>query len=349
MECQLVQMLHGIQALPQQCIQAVEAKQWAWVINIVLVAIGTVAVVIVLGVIAAYTHHPVIASASPLFCVTICLGAIMLLLSNITSGTLPVSSSSCWSTAWLTTLGFSLMFGALFFKTWRVTQVFSMTSTSKHIISNVDLAVRLAAFMLFNVALLAVWMVIQGTTSPARKVFQAPQQCPSASLTFTLLPYVDQCDYHPAGLYAIGLVMAAVIAWGTMLAYRTRNVPLLLFNESKHIAICMYTVAIVSALAVPTLVAMVGNPTVSLLIRTTATFLLVLACVGSLFIPKFLIMSAYTIAEIKAMDGSTNNQQTRPPSVLGDHKPASTQMRTGAQGNFSSAIRGAASTTGSTA
>lgn len=145
------------------------------------------------------------------------------------------------------------------------------------------------------------------------------------------------------------------------------QVPLLLFNESKHIgnrvvrlvtswiterlaiAICMYTVAIVSALAVPTLVAMVGNPTVSLLIRTTATFLLVLACVGSLFIPKFLIMSAYTIAEIKAMDGSTNNQQTRPPSVLGDHKPASTQMRTGAQGNFSSAIRGAASTTGSTA
>ena len=112
-----------------------------------------------------YRKHPVIKAATPNFCLLVASGGLLMLLS-VYNTALYVTSPMCAAQYWLLTLGFSLMFTALFAKTFRVWRIFSSGSKLKQIrITNTDLLFQLGAVLSFDLVLNTVWSVVSPMTA----------------------------------------------------------------------------------------------------------------------------------------------------------------------------------------
>ncbi|CEP02491.1 hypothetical protein PBRA_009075 [Plasmodiophora brassicae] len=109
-ECQLVLLLHDRSLLPDRCLNELLTAPWAFA---TAYSVTGLAMVVALALIPAFIYNkdnPVIRSASPIFCITICIGAVVFLASNVTATLKPnLFPSGCWATVWLTCIGFITM------------------------------------------------------------------------------------------------------------------------------------------------------------------------------------------------------------------------------------------------
>jgi len=246
--------------------------------------------------------RPVMKSASPYFCYLICIGGFLLLLSNI-SASLDIVEypGTCWTTTWLTACGFTLMMASLFIKQWRVSKIFALNdegSISVVKISNKDVAGRIGLVMLANVTVLTAWMLLQGKSAVARRDWRELASAPIEGAE-EVHEYVMACSLHPAGLYVLIPANVVMVLWGTLLAFRSRNIIMLMFNESRYMAMCTYNFALTSIMGGPVLLLSTYNPTTSLIVRTTGTFILVMAMVVTLFGFKVYLIQTRSISEIQ--------------------------------------------------
>ena len=104
-----------------------------------------------------YRAHPVMKASTPLFCVLMALGGLLMQSSVFATG-LYVTTACCQAQVWLLTVGFSMLFGALFMKTYRVWRIFNAgKKLMKVAITNRQLLGALAALLSFDVILNIVW------------------------------------------------------------------------------------------------------------------------------------------------------------------------------------------------
>ena len=101
--------------------------------------------------------HPVMKASTPLFCVLMALGGLLMQSSVYATG-LYVTTVCCQAQVWLLTVGFSMLFGALFMKTYRVWRIFNAgKKLMKVAITNRQLLFALAMLLSFDVILNIVW------------------------------------------------------------------------------------------------------------------------------------------------------------------------------------------------
>ena len=104
-----------------------------------------------------YRSHPVMKASTPLFCVLMALGGLLMQSSVYATG-LYVTTACCQAQVWLLTVGFSMLFGALFMKTYRVWRIFNAgKKLMKVAITNRQLLIALALLLSFDVILNIVW------------------------------------------------------------------------------------------------------------------------------------------------------------------------------------------------
>ena len=104
-----------------------------------------------------YRAHPVMKASTPLFCVLMALGGLLMQSSVFATG-LYVTTVCCQAQVWLLTVGFSMLFGALFMKTYRVWRIFNAgKKLMKVAITNRQLLIALAWLLSFDVILNIVW------------------------------------------------------------------------------------------------------------------------------------------------------------------------------------------------
>uniref|UniRef100_A0A1I8I453 G_PROTEIN_RECEP_F3_4 domain-containing protein n=1 Tax=Macrostomum lignano TaxID=282301 RepID=A0A1I8I453_9PLAT len=116
----------------------------------------------------------------------------------------------CAARAWTLCTGFTLSFGAMFSKTWRVHCIFTNISMSKKIIKDYQLLVIVLLLLLIDIAILTVWTAFDPMTSKKH-------------------------------LFSIELI-------GCFFAWETRNVSVPALNDSKYIGLSVYN-ALVMCLA----------------------------------------------------------------------------------------------------
>ncbi|CAG2254551.1 GABBR [Mytilus edulis] len=220
----------------------------------VLASIGIIIAVVFLVINIIFRHHRYIKMSSPNMNNIIIIGcmvsyaSVYLLGSEGGSMKRIHSSSLCVIRSWFLAVGFSLSFGAMFTKTWRVHAIFTNIKLNKKIIHDYKLFCMVFTLVLLDAIILTTWQIMD----------------PLYKDTRNLSSYV----------------------FGCFLAWDTRHVTISALNDSKYIGMSVYNVVMMclSGAAISFVINDKPNPEfiiISLLIIFCTTITLCLV-----FVPK---------------------------------------------------------------
>ncbi|KAK2152979.1 hypothetical protein LSH36_312g01017 [Paralvinella palmiformis] len=176
-----------------------------------------------------YRDVKVLKAASPMLLRTILLGATLLYAPMIVQY-FDATDITCCMRTWFREIGFSISYGALLLKTWRISVVFRVRSAQRIKISDTDLIKRLVLIVLLFAAYLSVRMVVgrphivKGTHSTGLHTFQCSW---------------DVWDYCAA------IAELCLLLWGIRLCIVVRKAPSE-FNESRFISWAIYNETLLS-------------------------------------------------------------------------------------------------------
>ncbi|XP_044758151.1 probable G-protein coupled receptor 158 [Coccinella septempunctata] len=170
-----------------------------------------------------YGNVKVVRAASPVLLRVITLGAFFIYCTIIVMYPRP-SVYTCTARVWLREIGFSLTYGALMLKTWRISVIFRVRSAKAVKITDMNLLKRLGVI----VAVFTVFLVIRTLVAPPIVIVGRTADDLKAYLCRT-----DWWDHSFSTMEVIFLV------WGIRLCIVVRKAPSE-FNESKFISMAIY-------------------------------------------------------------------------------------------------------------
>ena len=260
-----------------------------------------------------YRALPVFRSASVPFLVMILFGLAMAFLS-IQYWVAPATARDCAAFNWLLNLGFSLSFGPLFAKVWRVWRIFGRQALRVVKINNWMLASMVAVLLAFDTIVLSVWQASHASWT-AVTIYQVSSDQLSLISYTQCAPRSDGSD--TAYLALIGISKLLLLLFGAVMGLATRNVAQT-FNESKQIAYALYstcfTLAVVLAITIG--LTLLGDALIAIVaLGLWWVFLSVLCC---LFIPKLVELRDKLKADYSvnhSVTGNTVDQQHKTQSL----------------------------------
>ncbi len=181
------------------------------------------------------TDHEVIKASSPLFCHVILGGGDI---SYIMAGLSTLSlNASCSVVPSLIAISFSLMFGALTAKTYRIHKIFNSEGLRIKTPTNTVLFAFTGVLVAMDLIVISIWM---GTDPPTSAWINDPSNSTTA---------YSGCVMRNTSAWSLALVVpkCAILLFGGWLAYKVRDLNHN-FNEAKFISLALYNVLLLSAL-----------------------------------------------------------------------------------------------------
>jgi ABC-type sugar transport system substrate-binding protein len=250
----------------------------------------------------------IVAAGQPLFLLTILAGVLFLAFAIIPMGFDDETSSdqnaldaACMATPWLITIGFGVIFSALFSKLWRVDRLLSSSMKfSKVKVRAQDVLWPFLAVTMINVALLTSWTIVaplvytrkyHDGTDPWNRHISSYGSCSSSEDTNSL-PFV-------VTLIIINLCALFVANYQ---AFRTRRVKSML-SESKYIAITVASITQAALVGLPVLLLVEDEPRAHYVVQVILIFCVCMAIMGFIFLPKVLALDNV----VETMDARSSN------------------------------------------
>ncbi|ELU10782.1 hypothetical protein CAPTEDRAFT_200216 [Capitella teleta] len=190
----------------------------------------------------------------------------------------------------LLAFGFSLGFGALFAKTWRVFKIFTNKSAKRVVIHDGHLLGLVGGFLAMDVILFVFWFSLDPLA--LEEIKADPQEDPE-NPDYLIVRSLTRCSSKNGGWVQLIFygIKGVVLIFGVFLAWQTRQVSIPALNDSKYIGVAVYNLMILCMTGVPASFVL-GELLVDLL------FGLVAACIFAstsitmcvVFVPKILVM-----------------------------------------------------------
>ncbi|KRY47999.1 Gamma-aminobutyric acid type B receptor subunit 2 [Trichinella britovi] len=219
-----------------------------------LVAICIMLAIALLTVNIYFRNHKFIKMSSPNVNNLIILGSIMTYCSVILLGidTNMVSeldySRMCTAKVWILCFGFTLAFGSMFAKTWRVHSIFNDIHLHKKAIKDYKLFLIVGVLLLIDVLILSTWLIIDPMQMAVK---QLPTEKDERS-NLLIKPTIEYCktDYTVVFQALLYGYKGIFLVLGCFLAWETRNVNVPALNDSKYIGMSVYNVVLVCGVGV---------------------------------------------------------------------------------------------------
>ncbi|XP_050409658.2 gamma-aminobutyric acid type B receptor subunit 2 [Patella vulgata] len=191
----------------------------------------------------------------------------------------------CMVKLWLSLLGFTLAFGALFSKTWRVHILFRETSLKKKCIKDYQLIGMLLALTLVDLCILGPWTIFHPLHKEEIKIKSEADSDSDNVVTFIYTACKHRYDiYWYASEY---IYKGLLLVFGVFLAWETRMVSIPALNDSKLIGFCVYNIVVVCAFGVPVAhVLSIQQTTLMFVLTSVFTIFCTTLVLCILFIPK---------------------------------------------------------------
>lgn len=301
-------------------------QQWGHSVEIASVVFIVLAGVLMFGwmmFIIVYWKNKVIIAASPLFCLLVIIGAMMVLLSLFSWMPNLVSTHMCQVRPWLLPVGFIIMFGALIAKTYRIHQLYNTKNLKIIIVSDWKVGLVLLCILAFQIMFSILMVAI--TPLDARMVIIDSHRISKnymvcrSNLILNILLGIN-------GAYAVIL-----LAWGCYLAYRVRSIPISMYAESKSIGFAIYNTVLFGTIAVTVHLA-IGN-TNRHLVYMIMVMCCIIGCINTtsfLFIPKWMSIRRNALYDTSSPMSSlsTCNTKSSSSSPIESQTPAHDYSRT---------------------
>ena len=196
------------------------------------------------------------------------------------------SVSICTSRQWLLSLGFTLMFGSMFSKTYRVYKLFIRSgngSAMKRVkITNGDLFKIIGILVLVDVLVLLVWTLVD-PFHPQHSFTGVQEQSEDY-----LIRYVDErCSTDGMIFWVISFVIkGAIMAKSAQMSHATRNIEMTEMSDFSSVGNASYTMLLICAMVLPTLAVLEGDVNAAYVLAVGAIFTCCTSTIVILFGPQ---------------------------------------------------------------
>ncbi|KAI6189320.1 Gamma-aminobutyric acid type B receptor subunit 2 [Aphelenchoides fujianensis] len=152
----------------------------------------------------------------------------------------------CYTKTWVLSVGFTLAFGSMFSKTWRVHSIFTNIRKDKKAIKDAQLFLIVALILLIDGVILGVWAFV----SPFR--FQVTEHEAIRHKNQLIIPELEKCQSHYLIFFQVifYIIKGMLMIFGCFLAWETRAVNVPALNDSKYIGMSVYNVVVMSVIGV---------------------------------------------------------------------------------------------------
>ncbi|CAB4023916.1 gamma-aminobutyric acid type B receptor subunit 2-like isoform X1, partial [Paramuricea clavata] len=145
------------------------------------------------------------------------------------------------------TIAFSLAFGALFSKTWRVHKIFTaQRAIKKKLMRDFHLILFVLALVTIDITFITIW-VYYDPLEVKEIIFDELKEDSRDLITIPVLK-ICECTHRTKLLGALYGYKGILVLFGVFLAWETRNVTIPALNDSKYIGMSVYNVVILSAI-----------------------------------------------------------------------------------------------------
>ncbi|XP_063854225.1 gamma-aminobutyric acid type B receptor subunit 2-like isoform X1 [Scylla paramamosain] len=224
-----------------------------YAILVTIASLGIVMASIFLAINIKYRNQRYIKMSSPYLNNVIIVGCILtyssVILLGLDSGLASETSFPyiCTARAWVLMAGFTLAFGSMFSKTWRVHSIFTDVQLNKKVIKDSQLFMVVLVLLCVDVAIMTTWQVVDPFYRETKKM--APFMRGDIEVT----PENEYCKSNKISVF-IGCIYAykgLLMVFGCFLAWETRQVNIPALNDSKYIGMSVYNVVIMCVIGAP--------------------------------------------------------------------------------------------------
>ncbi|XP_020286545.1 gamma-aminobutyric acid type B receptor subunit 2 isoform X2 [Pseudomyrmex gracilis] len=149
----------------------------------------------------------------------------------------------CTARAWLLMAGFSLAFGSMFSKTWRVHSIFTDVKLNKKVIKDYQLFMVVGILLAIDLTIMTTWQVSDPFYRAIKQM--EPYHHPSSE-DIIIVPENEYCQSNKMNVYLICIYTykGLLMIFGAFLAWETRHVSIPALNDSKYVGMSVYNVVI---------------------------------------------------------------------------------------------------------
>ncbi|XP_067042004.1 gamma-aminobutyric acid type B receptor subunit 2-like isoform X2 [Acropora muricata] len=283
----------------------------AYTVAIICVCIGGIVFsFLCLAVNIAFRKHRVIKMSSPHFNNITAVGGFICYL-YVILGTVNhsrtyfgESHNVCTIRAYLIVIGFTLVFGGMFAKTWRVYKIFTNRRLKREIggLSTVQLMLGIFCILVFDIVVLVSWNLIDPMQLRTVEISVNPNQEDIEIHTTT-----QQCVSNYYSSWIIGLILfkGALLLFGVFLAWETRNVHYAELNDSRNIGVAVYNILLFSGVSI-TAEFVLSDLMAKRIFNNSVIYLCATMVLGLVFIPKISRLARRT--KVQPDEGQQQNK-----------------------------------------
>ncbi|CAF0720835.1 unnamed protein product [Brachionus calyciflorus] len=187
----------------------------------------------------------------------------------------------CVIRLWLLTIGFSLAFGAMFSKTYRVHAILTNSKFTKKVIKDYKLFGLVVFLLVIEMLMLTSWQLLD----PLQLIKKPYDIKRDGEKMFFVENFVCESNYMKIWLAGLFSYKSFLIIFGCFFAYETRHVTIAALNDSKYIGISVYNVLIMCT-AGSAISFIVHNKNSSFILITLFIFACTTITLCLVFIPK---------------------------------------------------------------
>lgn len=242
-------------------------------LSYIFAILGSLFACSLLVLLAIFRNHSTILASSVPFCFNIVFGyALSVIAVAVMQFEYPPSDGGCKSAIIIGHISFTIIFGSLFLKTYRIYKIFNQSRVLQVVkINNTHLSMILLGFIAVLCTILGLCLRFEKLTPDAVIVDD--------------LSYIECATENSMWIWAIIAAELVFIIYGTYLAVKVANVPME-FNESRYIAICIYQLVAFGGLCLAVLELTNMTPFIKRYATACVVFFLSSCIVATIFIPK---------------------------------------------------------------
>ncbi|KAK3099543.1 hypothetical protein FSP39_006046 [Pinctada imbricata] len=207
-----------------------------------------------------------------------------------------VYSIFCTVRAFVFAAGFSLSFGAMFTKTYRVHQIFTRAShglIKTKLLKDKQLMLIIGTLLVIDSCVVLLWFFVDPMQ---RKTVNVTSELYSEDPDVIYISQISTChsvhmDKWLGSFYAF---KGLLLVFGVYMAWETRNVKIPILNDSNYIGLNVYNVVIMSSIVVVLSNILSEKPTLAFTMESAVMLLSTSVTLCLLFVPKI-----YTIVTAK--------------------------------------------------
>ncbi|XP_066017457.1 gamma-aminobutyric acid type B receptor subunit 2 [Pocillopora verrucosa] len=220
------------------------------------------------------------------------------------------SRSVCVVRAYLIVVGFTLVFGGMLSKTWRVYKIFTNRRLKRQIsgLSTSHLLLKILHGLLLDILVLVSWELVDPLQA---KTIQISDKMHPDDEDIHIHITIHQCDSTHYSKWFLGILIykGILLLFGVFLAWETRNVHYAELNDSKNIGVAVYNILLFSGLSI-TAEFVLSNYNAKRIFNNSLIHLCTTMVLGLVFLPKITNLARESQVhpeEIQIQDGREHN------------------------------------------